>query len=121
MPSRCRVEDRPGAEPAPGRGGRSRERAEGARGSRPMTTAAATSRLLDDRGRLRLAQSAALQQLNREQGRPPSLNDLRRIGDAQQQFKQVFADLGLPQPEPTGEEWPLSYRVKCLKKLQRFS
>jgi len=68
----------------------------------------ATLRQVED---LRRAQSAELAALDREQGKAPSLVDLRAINDLANEHRLLFANLELRLPEQRPDDTPARYRT----------
>lgn len=66
-------------------------------------------------------QASDLAELDRHQGKPPSLSDLRRIADLQREHAQLFQNLELPLPEQRGDDDAQRYEARLLTALARHS
>ena len=78
----------------------------------------ATARRVEDFQR---RQSNELRELDRRQGRAPSLGDLRRINDLKTQHELLFKNLELTLPEQRGDDNASSYEARLLTALARHS
>jgi hypothetical protein len=70
---------------------------------------------------LQRRQASELAYLDRKQGRPPSLADLRAIASLKQQNEQLFANLELQLPEQRADDSPVNYEARLLDQLKRHS
>ena len=66
-------------------------------------------------------QANELAELDRQQGRPPSLGDLRRINEMRTQNAQLFANLELQLPQAMPADTPARYEARLLNELKRHS
>jgi len=78
----------------------------------------ATLRQVED---LRRQQGRELAALDREQGRAPSLRDLRAINDLANEHRLLFQNLELTLPTPRADDSPRGYEVRVLSELKRHS
>lgn len=69
----------------------------------------------------RRGQDRELAELDRKQGRAPSLSDLRRINDLKTQHTQLFQNLELTLPEQRGDDDAVRYETRLLSELKRRS
>jgi hypothetical protein len=70
---------------------------------------------------LRLRQGRELAALDREQGKVPSLSDLRQINALREQHGQLMKNLELDLPTPRPDDNARRYRVRILDELKRHS
>jgi len=78
----------------------------------------ATLRQAED---LRRQQGRELAALDRQQGRAPSLADLRAINDLANEHRLLFQNLELRLPEQRPDDTPNRYRTRLLDRLKQFS
>jgi hypothetical protein len=77
--------------------------------------------LVEDIVRLRERQDASVATLDRAQGRPPSLAELREINDTADRYSGLFKDLELPPPSPRAGDTPVGFRMRLLDALKPHS
>ncbi len=66
-------------------------------------------------------QANALRDLDRHQGKPPSLSDLRAINEMRQQHELLFKNLEMQVPQPMPADTPAHYEARLLNELKRHS
>jgi hypothetical protein len=54
-------------------------------------------------------------------GEGSSLHQLRQMENTANQFRQLYSDLEMTVPQPNPSEYPPDYRVRLLRRIQKFS